>query len=239
MRMRCIHESCIVSQVVVATNIAEASLTIDGIYYVVDPGFVKQKCYNAKVGMDSLVVVPISQVAAHRGIGIRWHHGWKSHRSRRCAAPRDGAGAADEPHAHRSVGHPRRTHCSPPACSSRCCKLLPIASLPMSPAAPSCVSASRHVRAGLTWASSCAPHMACNACDSRLPQHGSQLLRAPSAALRRPFHASKSYVMPVQANPSQTRQNDVRLVRACAGLRSAACRSRRPYWPGQVLPAVH
>jgi hypothetical protein len=30
-------------QVVIATNIAEASLTIDGIYYVVDPGFAKQK----------------------------------------------------------------------------------------------------------------------------------------------------------------------------------------------------
>jgi hypothetical protein len=30
-------------QVVIATNIAEASLTIDGIYYVVDPGFSKQK----------------------------------------------------------------------------------------------------------------------------------------------------------------------------------------------------
>lgn len=46
----------------IATNIAETSLTIDGIYYVVDPGFVKQNVYNSKTGMDSLVVTPISQV---------------------------------------------------------------------------------------------------------------------------------------------------------------------------------
>ena len=56
-------------KVVVATNIAEASLTIDGIYYVVDPGFVKQKVYNAKVGMDSLTVVPISQASARQRAG--------------------------------------------------------------------------------------------------------------------------------------------------------------------------
>lgn len=48
---------------VIATNIAETSLTIDGIYYVVDPGFVKQKVYNSKTGIDQLVVTPISQVS--------------------------------------------------------------------------------------------------------------------------------------------------------------------------------
>ncbi|CAM9121225.1 unnamed protein product [Choristocarpus tenellus] len=54
---------------VVATNIAEASLTIDGIYYVVDPGFCKQKAYNPKMGMDSLVVSPISQASARQRSG--------------------------------------------------------------------------------------------------------------------------------------------------------------------------
>ncbi|KDD75275.1 hypothetical protein H632_c773p1 [Helicosporidium sp. ATCC 50920] len=56
-------------KVVIATNIAEASLTIDGIYYVVDPGFSKQKVYNPKVGMDSLVVAPISQASARQRAG--------------------------------------------------------------------------------------------------------------------------------------------------------------------------
>eukprot|EP01027_Heterolobosea_sp_BB2_P018965 GEZU01026652.1.p1 GENE.GEZU01026652.1~~GEZU01026652.1.p1 ORF type:complete len:1165 (+),score=380.96 GEZU01026652.1:84-3578(+) len=56
-------------KVVIATNIAETSLTIDGIYYVVDPGFAKQKCYNPKIGMDSLVVAPISQAGARQRAG--------------------------------------------------------------------------------------------------------------------------------------------------------------------------
>ncbi|GIY82147.1 ATP-dependent RNA helicase DHX8 [Caerostris extrusa] len=56
-------------KVVIATNIAETSLTIDGIYYVVDPGFVKQNVYNSKTGMDSLVVIPISQAQAKQRAG--------------------------------------------------------------------------------------------------------------------------------------------------------------------------
>jgi ATP-dependent RNA helicase DHX8/PRP22 len=65
-------------KVVIATNIAETSLTIDGIYYVVDPGFVKQKIYNPKSGMDSLVVTPISQAQAQQRAG-RWFQSDKSY----------------------------------------------------------------------------------------------------------------------------------------------------------------
>jgi pre-mRNA-splicing factor ATP-dependent RNA helicase DHX16 len=56
-------------KVVLATNIAETSLTIDGICYVVDTGFCKQKSFNPKRGMESLVVVPISKAAARQRAG--------------------------------------------------------------------------------------------------------------------------------------------------------------------------
>lgn len=56
-------------KVVLATNIAETSLTIDGICYVIDTGFNKQKTFNAKSGMESLIVTPISQAAANQRAG--------------------------------------------------------------------------------------------------------------------------------------------------------------------------
>ncbi|CAB9514499.1 splicing factor ATP-dependent RNA helicase-like protein cdc28 [Seminavis robusta] len=56
-------------KVVLATNIAETSLTIDGIKYVIDTGFQKQKSFNAKYGMESLIVTPISQAAANQRAG--------------------------------------------------------------------------------------------------------------------------------------------------------------------------
>lgn len=56
-------------KVVLATNIAETSITIDGVYYVIDPGFVKQNAYDARLGMDSLVVTPISQAQARQRSG--------------------------------------------------------------------------------------------------------------------------------------------------------------------------
>eukprot|EP01063_Lacrimia_lanifica_P021372 TRINITY_DN2868_c0_g1_i1.p1 TRINITY_DN2868_c0_g1~~TRINITY_DN2868_c0_g1_i1.p1 ORF type:complete len:1164 (+),score=463.84 TRINITY_DN2868_c0_g1_i1:59-3550(+) len=56
-------------KIVIATNIAEASITIDGIYYVIDPGLAKQKRFNPKLGMDSLDVAPISQASAKQRAG--------------------------------------------------------------------------------------------------------------------------------------------------------------------------
>jgi len=47
-------------KVVLATNIAETSITIDGVVFVIDPGFVKQNSYNPRTGMSSLTVVPVS-----------------------------------------------------------------------------------------------------------------------------------------------------------------------------------
>ena len=54
---------------VVSTNIAETSLTIDGIVYVVDPGFSKQKVYNPRIRVESLLVSPISRASAKQRAG--------------------------------------------------------------------------------------------------------------------------------------------------------------------------
>ncbi|KAJ5691450.1 hypothetical protein N7488_012185 [Penicillium malachiteum] len=56
-------------KVIVSTNIAEASVTIDGIVYVVDCGFAKLRAYNPSTGIETLTAVPISKASATQRAG--------------------------------------------------------------------------------------------------------------------------------------------------------------------------
>ncbi|CAG8496477.1 12910_t:CDS:10, partial [Acaulospora colombiana] len=56
-------------KVVLATNIAETSITINGVTFVIDPGFVKQNNYSPKTRMESLLVVPCSRASAVQRAG--------------------------------------------------------------------------------------------------------------------------------------------------------------------------
>ncbi|WKX96592.1 hypothetical protein Q1695_012769 [Nippostrongylus brasiliensis] len=56
-------------KVILATNIAETSVTIDGICYVIDPGFSKQNSFDARSGVEHLHVVTISKAAANQRAG--------------------------------------------------------------------------------------------------------------------------------------------------------------------------
>ncbi|GLI64430.1 hypothetical protein VaNZ11_007626 [Volvox africanus] len=58
-----------VRRCIVATNVAETSITVEGVVYVVDTGVVKQKSYQPSSGMDSLDVVAISRVQATQRAG--------------------------------------------------------------------------------------------------------------------------------------------------------------------------
>lgn len=56
-------------KIIVSTNIAEASVTIDGIVYVVDSGFVKLRTFDPKTGIETLTATPVSKAAASQRAG--------------------------------------------------------------------------------------------------------------------------------------------------------------------------
>ncbi|RYO77654.1 hypothetical protein DL766_006826 [Monosporascus sp. MC13-8B] len=56
-------------KVIFSTNIAEASVTIEGIVYVIDSGFVKLRAFDPRTGIESLTATTISKAAAAQRAG--------------------------------------------------------------------------------------------------------------------------------------------------------------------------
>lgn len=54
-------------KVILSTNIAETSITIPGVCYVVDTGMVKARGYNPHIGLDLLCVQPVSKAQVCEG----------------------------------------------------------------------------------------------------------------------------------------------------------------------------
>src|SRR5204862_370965 len=94
-------------KVILATNVAETSLTIEGVTGVVDSGLARMLRYDERTGLDRLELSPISRASADQraGRGGRTQPGvclglWPGHspwrrdaQQKRCAGPRACLGA--------------------------------------------------------------------------------------------------------------------------------------------------
>ncbi|MGA1207521.1 MAG: helicase-related protein, partial [Litorivicinaceae bacterium] len=56
-------------RVILATNVAETSLTVPGIRYVIDAGFARISRYSARSRLQRLPIEPISQASANQRAG--------------------------------------------------------------------------------------------------------------------------------------------------------------------------
>ena len=54
-----------VRKCIISTNVAETILTVDGIKYIIDCGLYKVKVYDPRIGMDALLVTPVSKANAN------------------------------------------------------------------------------------------------------------------------------------------------------------------------------
>ena len=97
-------------RVVLATNVAETSLTIPGIVYVVDPGLARVNRYDARTGVTQLLVEPISQASADQRKGRCGRTA-----ERRVLPALRGAGLRVAARAHRSGDQARRPRGRDPA----------------------------------------------------------------------------------------------------------------------------
>jgi ATP-dependent helicase HrpA len=79
-------------RVVLATNVAETSLTVPGIRCVIDAGTARIKRYSLRSKVEQLLVEPISQAAANQRSGPlrpggQWHVHPPVRRQRLCRPP--------------------------------------------------------------------------------------------------------------------------------------------------------
>ena len=56
-------------RIILATNVAETSLTVPGIRYVIDPGYARFKRYSYRNKVDQLLIEPIAQASANQRAG--------------------------------------------------------------------------------------------------------------------------------------------------------------------------
>ena len=56
-------------KIILATNIAETSITIRGVRYVIDTAKCKTRKFNARIGMESLSIENISKNSADQRLG--------------------------------------------------------------------------------------------------------------------------------------------------------------------------
>ena len=57
-------------KIIVSTNIAEASITVDNIAYVVDSSYMKMKFYNQKIDAEALYIIPASKFSLDQSSGF-------------------------------------------------------------------------------------------------------------------------------------------------------------------------